>query len=185
MRAFAAIELPDVVKEPVAELIGRLRGHGAQASWVRAENMHLTLRFYGEITEAQAGRAGDVMAAMCGRVGMFSLRVRMTGAFPHVRKPSVLWVGVEPFEGGLATVHEAAEAAAREIGVAPDEKAFHPHVTLARIRDGRTVGALMEAFAAEHDFDAGAFDVGSVTLFSSDLTARGPVYRAVREIEFC
>ena len=181
MRTFVAIELDETVKSPVEALSRRLRGYGAQASWVRPENMHLTLRFFGDIADAPAARLAEMLADACKETPPFPLQVRGIGVFPNARKPSVLWVGVEPFEGGLAHLYAAAENAARAIGLPPDDKAFHPHVTLARIRDARTARPLMDALEGEAAFDAGAFEVRDMTLFSSELTPKGPIYRVVRE----
>lgn len=181
MRTFAAVELAGSVKEAVEALNRRLRGYGAQASWVRPENMHLTLRFFGDVAEEQVVRLADKISEGSKGIAPFSLCVRGIGAFPNVRRPSVLWAGVDPTEGGLSLLHTAAENAARAIGLPPDDKAFHPHVTLARIRDARTARPLMEAVEGEAGFDAGAFDVRGMTLFSSELTPRGPIYRVVRE----
>ncbi len=180
LRTFVAIELDEAVKGPVEALSRRLRVYGAQASWVRPENMHLTLRFFGDIADDQAAQLVEMLAEACKETPPFPLHVRGIGVFPNARKPSVLWVGVEPFEGGLAQLYAAAENAARAIGLPPD-KAFHPHVTLARIRDARTARPLMDALDGEASFDAGAFEVCGMTLLSSELTPKGPIYRVVRE----
>lgn len=181
MRTFVAIELPEAVKGVVEALIRRLRGYGAQASWVRPENMHLTLRFFGDIADEQTARLAEILVESCREMPPFPLQIRGTGVFPNARKPSVAWVAAEPLDGGLVGLYNAAENAARAIGLPPDDKAFHPHVTLARIRDARTARSLVEALEREAAFDAGAFEVRGMTLFSSELAPKGPIYRVVRE----
>jgi len=181
MRAFVAIELPGTIKDAVESLSQRLQGCGARASWVRSDNMHLTLRFFGDIENEQTDRLVELLAESCKDVSPFSLRIRGVGAFPNVRKPSVVWVGAESLGVSPDTLYRAAERAARAVGLRADDKPFHPHVTLARIRDARTARPLMEAMEHETVFDAGAFDVHGMTLFSSELTPKGPIYRVVRE----
>jgi len=181
MRAFVAIELPGAIKDAIESLIRRLRGVGARASWVRRENMHLTLRFFGGITEDQSIRLGEILAENGREIRPFPVHVRGIGAFPNARKPAVIWVGAEAPDDCLLHMNAAAENAARAIGLSPDDKPFHPHITMARIRDTRTARPLMEAIESEAAFDAGAFEASGMTLFSSELTPKGPVYQVVRE----
>ena len=181
MRAFIAIELPDEVKGALRGLTQRLRTTGAKASWVRPENMHLTLRFLGEATEETVNRIAERLALAYQDVTPFTVTVTGTGAFPNLRKPRVVWAGVAPLEGGLEAAQAVAEAAAAAVGLPPETKRFRPHLTLARIRDGRVLGALPAGLAREKDFAAGAFTVASVSLLSSQLTPSGPIHRRVRE----
>lgn len=185
MRAFIAIELPGDVKAALEALSGRLRGCGAKASWVRPGNMHLTLRFLGDIdsdtVHALAARLQPAYAAL----PAFTMHVAGVGAFPNTRKPAVAWAGAGPIEGGLAEAQRAAEAAAVAVGLTPDAKAFRPHLTVARIRDKRRIGSLPQALEREEDFHGGAFDVTHVSLFSSELRPQGPWYRRLEEFPLC
>lgn len=183
VRTFIAIEVPDAAKESLAALSGRLRMPGVRASWVKPKNMHLTLRFLGEIDPDRIETlATGLDHAYQGRTP-FDLYIRGAGAFPKPRKPSVIWAGIEPLEGALAEVQAIAERAARDIGLPPDNKAFRAHLTLARIRDARTAQPLMVRLEQERDFDGGEFSVQGVSLFSSQLTPQGSIYQRLRE--FC
>ena len=195
LRTFIAIELPEPVKEALHGLNGRLRDSGARATWVKPENMHLTLRFLGEVEAERVEKLAAILTDACQGKPPFTLAVRGIGAFPNPRKPEVIWAGAEPLEGPLAEVRIAAENAARAIGLPPDDKAFRAHLTLARLRDRRaakalevggwTVGSrLREYLERERDFAAGEFTVRSVSLFSSELTPHGPVYRRLEEFPF-
>lgn len=181
MRAFIAIELPVPVKEALEALINRLRQSGAKASWVKPGNIHLTLRFLGELPETDVNRLGERLALAYQGVSPFELSVAGVGAFPNLRKPSVVWTGVAPLEGPLARAQAIAENAAVEIGLPPEQKPFRPHLTVARIRDARRLGDLRARLAREQGFQGGAFQVDSVSLFSSQLTPQGPIHRQVRE----
>lgn len=181
MRTFIAIELPPAIGSALAALIERLRRSGVRAAWVRPENIHLTLRFLGEIDEASANRLGERLALSYQDVKPFHLFVRGAGVFPNLRRPAVLWAGVEPLEGGLRQVQSIAESGAAFIGLAAEARLFNPHLTIARIRDPREAGSLDEYIASERGFDGGAFHVAGVSLFSSQLTPKGPVYRRLRE----
>ena len=184
MRAFFAIELDGAARAALTALIDRLRQSGARASWVKPPALHLTLRFLGEVNEDDAQRAADVMAKEVQGTPPFTCHIRGTGAFPSVRRPSVVWAGVEPAESPLLDVQAASERAAQAIQLPPERKPFHPHITLARIREPRRAEPLIPLLQREGSFDGGAITVQHVTLFSSRLTPQGAVYTAVREVAF-
>lgn len=184
MRSFVAIELPRGVKQRLWELGQSMRVPDLRASWVKPERMHLTLRFLGDVGDDQLAKLGERLAeAYAGREPL-ELTVRGTGAFPNVRRPSIVWAGVGPLEGGLSDVQSQAETAAREVGLKPEKRAFKPHLTLARIKDPRNAGALRPALARHAGFALDAFPVSSVSLFSSELTPKGPNYTRLREFSF-
>lgn len=184
MRTFIAIELPEAVLDDLGALSKRLRASGAKASWVRCENMHLTLRFLGEIDDRAVARICEHLADGYRNVSPFELSVHGVGAFPNTRKPSVVWAGVGPVEPDLAAVQDLAETAAIAIGLPKEKRPFHPHLTLARIRDARSLGDLRNRIEEEREFAGGAFAVGAVSLFSSRLTPRGAIYNRLKEFRF-
>lgn len=184
VRAFIAIEIPENVRAALRGLLERLRGTPGRIGWVKPENIHLTLRFLGDVETDRVDRLAAILADACKDVAPFSVAVRGAGAFPNLRRPGVLWVGCSPADGALEAVQLAAEDAARAVGLPPDDKAFHPHLTIARIKDSRTAAAVIEGFERERAFDAGEFQVHGVSLFSSQLTPHGPLYARERELPF-
>ena len=184
MRAFIAIELPEFVHDALHDLQVRLRESGVRASWVKQGNIHLTLRFLGEIDDRQVALIIDRLERGYAGVEAFRLRAEGAGAFPNARKPSVLWAGCGPLEGPLAAVQEKAERAARAAQLKPETRKFRPHLTIARVRDWRRAGAVAEALERAKNFDAGEFSAGGVALFSSKLTPTGAIYERLREFRF-
>ncbi len=182
VRAFIAIELPDTIKEALGDLSQRLRPCGVRASWVKPERMHLTLRFLGEVSENDAERVGDFLEAAYRDLKPFEVTVAGVGAFPNLRRPSVVWVGVEPVRGSLARAQSVAEEAACHIGLPREKRAFRAHLTLARIKEERKADALTTLLEHERSFAGGSFSVRSVSLFGSRLTPKGPIYRHLRKI---
>lgn len=181
MRAFIAIELPEAVRDELAAVSRRLRDSKVRAGWVAADRMHLTLRFLGDVTDEQIHRVESTLEPRYAAFAPFDVTVRGAGAFPNLRAPSVVWVGVVPADGPLAEAQGIAEEAASAIGLHPEKRRFHPHVTLARVKDTARAGSLAQAVERERDVEAGAFTVGAVSLFSSELRPAGPVYRRLRE----
>jgi len=107
------------------------------------------------------------------------------GAFPSLRRPSVLWAGVRALSGDLLAVQRAAEACAAAIGLSPEPKPFHPHLTLGRVRAPRGLAPLLEAFAelaAAAPRFGDAFPAPAVALFQSELKPGGAVYTRLEEI---
>ena len=148
---------------------------------MRPDRMHLTLRFLGDVSDLQVSVIIQHLEATCSHTLPFSLNVAGLGAFPNLRRPSVIWAGAGPLEPELRPLQQAVEAAARAAQVPPDEKPFHPHITLARIKDTRNAQELSALVETMKSFDAGAFPVSHVSLLSSELTPQGPVYTCIQE----
>lgn len=181
MRAFIAIEVPESIRAQLGEIIARLRKTRVKASWVQPDRMHLTLRFLGEISSEHVETLSNTMTQACHEVEAFTLTCALLGAFPNLRRPAVVWAGVGPLDPDLARIQAATEAGALACGLPAESKRFHPHVTLARIRDPRNASTLVNAIESSTGFHAGAFEVSHVSLFSSELTPRGPIYTRIRD----
>jgi 2'-5' RNA ligase len=182
MRAFTAIELPEPVRRALAALQARLETRGARARWTAPAAMHLTLRFLGDVSEVQAGAITDDLLVRYAAEAPLQLTVAGVGCFPHARRPGVVWVGIEGDTERLARVQEDAEASARGVGLEGEARPFHPHVTLARVRDPGNAGALIEALSEEAGFAGGSFTAAHVTLFESTLLPAGPRYTVLAHL---
>lgn len=168
-RLFVAVDLPEDVKARVAELCGGLAG----ARWVPPEQLHLTLRFIGDADERLFAAIRDGLAAIKGRT--FPLALKGVGCFPSPRRPRVVWVGAETGEA-LFFLQREVERIVSEAGVAPDEKRFSPHITLARLREGTPSD--FGVFQARHAaFRTEPFEVEAFHLYSSTLTPAGAIHR--------
>ena len=186
MRCFVAIDLPPEIKAEIGRQQAALRAALAQApsrdqkiNWTRPDGIHLTLKFLGE-----TDRASQVIEALqgIGPFEKFSVEVKGFGFFPDARRPRVLWTGIEapPALAGLAG---QVEAAMERLGFAPEQRAFAPHLTLARFKSPRSEPAI-EAFIEQHgELSLGRFEVSEFFLFESKLSPRGAEYRKVARFE--
>lgn len=135
VRIFIAIEIPAELKKEITSVQQRLRPHFSRArvSWVRPDNIHLTLRFIGDVPSARIGE----LIQSCEDVTLkpaFGLHLHSIGFFPNARKPKVVWCGYENSEE-LNSVQQLVEDAVVKLGFTPEGKAFVPHLTMARIKE--------------------------------------------------
>jgi 2'-5' RNA ligase len=174
-RLFTAIEIPPLVRQHLALMRAPLAG----AKWVEAEDMHITLRFVGDIDGRTAEEFADLLAGIQARP--FTLTIKTLGAFGG-RDPRVLWAGVEAGEE-LDALYRANERAARAAGIEPAGRDFKPHVTLARMRGARqhAVARFLEENGA---FRSEPFVATRFALLSARPGSGGPPYGVVEAFPF-
>lgn len=169
MRLFVAIDLPEDVKQTVATLCRGLSG----VRWLPPEQLHLTLRFIGEVDDAVIAAIHRELVKITRPP--FPLTLNGVGCFPSPRRPRVLWVGLNGGEPLMQLQHEV-ETAVVAAGLPPDERPFSPHITLARLRDHRE-GDVAPFLTQNASFANGPFMVDAFHLYSSVLTAKGAIHR--------
>jgi RNA 2',3'-cyclic 3'-phosphodiesterase len=167
-RLFVAIDLPEEVRNTIADIGRELPG----ARRVPREQLHLTLRFIGEVDDGTFKAVRTALAEVKGT--SFPLALGGVGHFPPGRHPRVLWVGVAE-SSTLLELQRGVELALTGVGIPPEERRFSPHLTLARLKDTPPgpVAALEERF---RDFGAGPFTVTEFHLYSSALTRAGAIH---------
>jgi RNA 2',3'-cyclic 3'-phosphodiesterase len=164
MRLFAAIDIPDSVKDELRTTLGRLKPL-AKIQWSPVDNMHITTKFIGEWPEERLEEIKGALALMPAR-GPIDIQVGGVGWFPTARQPRVFWVGVEGGEP-LRELAEATERAVGKLGVPEEHRPYSPHLTLARIRDRVPLDALRKAAEALETRIFGAFGVQTFYLYLS------------------
>lgn len=168
IRLFVAITLPDELRRRGAALC-----HGiAAAKWVDPDNMHLTLRFIGEVDEPQVADIVDALDTVAG--APFAVTLDSAGHFGSGRRVRSLWLGVEKSEPLLA-LHARIESALVRAGLPPEGRKFHPHITLARLKNSGS-GEIGPWLAANTLFRAMPFTVDRFVLYSSRLGGEAAVH---------
>jgi len=179
MRLFLALEIPPAVRREVARRIAGLRDRLPRARWVDPEILHLSLLFFGQVDEAKVpGLAAALRGAFLKHLPI-PLRLAGGGTFPPRRPARVAWVGMEAPADLAALQADATAAAVASIGFVPDDRPFHPHVTLARCEPGWPRDAADKFTAAFPGAIGQPFDVDHGVLFESKLGPGGPRYRPV------
>ena len=193
IRAFVAVELTDELRSAIAlvqtqvkaKLARELRrtAPDARLQWVRPEAIHLTLKFLGDIGEAQVEDIAQALAALVGLQARFSMEVAGLGVFPDLRAPRVLWIGLSG-AGPLVSLAQSVDQALAGLDFPPETRPFNPHLTLARIKErGWEVGkALAITGLLAKGSPVGTLSVQTVSLMRSELKPSGAVYTRLREV---
>lgn len=180
MRAFVALELPKQLRDRLGEATRALSTGGAKVRWVHQDQMHLTLRFLGDIDEAQAERMKQaVRDAAALQPEAIRLGVGGLGAFPNRRNPRVIWVGISENDA-LKRVQASLDRAAVEIGVAPEDREWTPHLTLGRVKFVERRSPLLKRLKSVR-VETFFYLTDTITLYESTLTPEGPVYRPLEK----
>jgi len=167
-RLFVAIDLPQSVRELLVELDPNLR----DVRWVQAGQMHLTLDFFGSVTEDVDLRLREKLNAI--RFGAFFLPIAGIGTFPSKGPPKIIWIGVGAGHPHLFQIYKRVQEAALAAGLEPELRPWHPHITLARCHHS---AANARPFLKKvSDFDAGMIRVDAFYLYSSKLTPAGSIH---------
>lgn len=141
--------------------------------------MHLTLKFLGDVDARDVGAVDATISRVAGAAQPTHGRLRDLGSFPHLRRPRVLWIGVQADSPALSELHDRLQSALAEIGFPREHRGFRPHVTLGRVRSNRRLPELSAAFEKQRGFAAGSFPIDALTLFESELRRDGARYHAL------
>jgi 2'-5' RNA ligase len=177
MRLFLAIGLPGEVRDRLADIQREFACYG-MLKLVEHGNLHLTLKFLGEVHESKADAVEEALDSV--KHGRFRVSLRGVGAFPNPGRVRVVWAGVADGCGEVVGLQCKVDAALKPLGFKPDRR-FHPHVTLGRAKGEVDKTGLRDFLKQNADVDYGAFDVGGYLLMQSRLTPKGPVYSVTRE----
>lgn len=180
IRLFIAWPIPACAEQELARIIGLLRQEGGQVSWVKPKNIHLTARFLGDSDETLIGRLCESIDRVAARSAIASLTFDALGAFPTSARPRVIWAGLTGNIGLLRATVDLLEREVCELGFPPEHKAFHPHLTLGRVRQPRGTAGLMAA-AQRLRAAAAPFSLDRLVLFRSTLTPQGSIYEPLHE----
>ena len=182
IRSFLAIEIPRTILKKIEEVQDDLKSSRADVRWVNPEKIHLTLKFFGNIDESRIDPIVKSIERPTQTISPFSLKVRGVGAFPHLKNPRVIWMGLVDGKEVLVSFQKQLEKELEKIGFEPEERAFHPHLTLGRMKSSKGREELAGRMERHKEEEFGDFQVESVVLFKSDLKPTGPIYTPLREI---
>jgi len=182
MRLFVAIDIPEDVRSAISALASKLRLTCRNARWVRIEGLHVTLKFIDETSPEKAAEIKTALASIPSRAAIH-MNFRGLGFFPNERRPRVLWAGIEAGPD-LAALAAAVETALGALGIPREERAFSPHLTLARFDTPRGLDALHAAIEKAGLLEFGVATAKEFHLYQSVLKPGGAEYTRLATFSF-
>ncbi len=176
IRCFIAIDLPEATRQGLDGVQEKLQQSRARVRWVRANNIHLTLKFLGNIHPDQVDDIAAVTAQTVQNEPPLTLRTAGLGAFPSQRNPRVIWMGVAGEVKRLTHIQTRLENNLQALGFASERRGFRAHLTLGRVKDKRNRQALIAAMTELEIPEFDSFDVTEIILYKSDLRPTGAIY---------
>lgn len=176
IRAFIALRLPENILSSINKIQEDLKQYRLPVRWVRPENIHLTLKFFGNINKSDTEIIGIAMGDCAACRSPLTLSAKGIGVFPSVARPRVIWAGLSGQASMLLSFQNALEKRLEESGFKKEERPFKGHLTIGRFKDRVNSEKLIEALRKHKDFNTEVFDAFEIILFKSDLLPAGPVY---------
>ena len=181
LRTFIAFDVPPFVLKTVAEIQNRFKSLGLRASWVVPANMHLTLKFLGEIDPGRVAEIREALPRKLSRLSGFQVCLSGVGVFPNLSRPRVLWIGLKDQTGALESLQSKIEEALSGLGFPRETRPFAPHLTLGRIKSVRDKNRLRNELQSIRKIEPRTFEVRSIKLYKSQLTPEGSLYTVLEE----
>lgn len=180
MRTFIAVELSSAVRRRAGELIAHLQTAEAKVTWVRPEQMHVTLKFLGDVPNIEVPKVCAAVVSGSAACEPFELGLHRAGAFPDVERARTLWIGVDRGLEPVRALQHSVESQLARLGFPKERRQFHPHLTIGRVRQGgpelQDLSQLLNQFA---DFNAGTCSIGEVLVLGSFLDPSGPTHEVL------
>ncbi len=178
LRVFVAVPIPEEVRAALAQEVARLQHSGARVGWVAPANLHVTLLFLGDVFGAQIPDLAAALDAVASAHPPFTLRAAGLGYFGSPPAPRVLWAGLSGPVHQLAALYDDLDVRVHALGLRTEERPFHPHVTLGRVRPGRRadLSALAKALEQADRAPYGFVPVDQIDLMQSHLESQGVRY---------
>lgn len=185
MRSFLAVDPPREIIDAIVTIQDRLRkAIQGDIRWVRPQGIHLTLKFFGTISESDVANISRVVEDTTSTIAPFTLGIKRVGAFPDVKRPRVLWLGMDGDVDILIRLQKEVDAELHKYGFEKEDRPFRPHLTLARIKDPRGLIGLAKIMEKRENYEAGSFSAAGLNLFKSELTPKGAVYTKLAYFPF-
>lgn len=175
-RTFLAIEASAEVRSRVGDLISELAQGRANVKWVDPDNAHVTLKFFGDVADEDVTRICTSVGETVAPLAPFTCECQGVGAFPHLKRPRTIWVGVQAGEEDMIQLYRQVDRGLRTLGFPKEHRRFHPHLTIGRVRGNRDAGQLSTSLGALAEIPLGTLRVSEVILFASELRPAGPIY---------
>jgi RNA 2',3'-cyclic 3'-phosphodiesterase len=176
IRTFIAVEIPENIASAIRKLQQGLEGYGIDMRWIRYENIHLTLKFLGDVQAVDIDNISKAILRTVDGIASISLKAKGIGVFPGIKRPRVLWVGLAGQLEVLMQLQKTLDSNLKDIGFSQETRPFKGHLTIGRIRAKMNTKKFGEALMAFRNFETETFIADKIILFKSELKPQGAVY---------
>ena len=179
-RIFVAIDISEEARRKVSNYIETLRDEfsNVRVGWEKAEKLHLTLKFLGDINDKQLKILTEAIEKTARQIFIFKLQIKETGVFPSPRKARILWLGLKDEHGNLQNLNEILESECEKFGFEKEKRNFKAHLTIARLREPQKSKELAQKHL-QNEFAPIEFDVSEIVIYESKLQPQGSIYSIV------
>jgi len=183
IRTFIAVKLTPEIISSISQVQEKLKGVGGRVKWVEPSNVHITLKFLGNITHEQLDKVIVATREALRPNGPFEVTASGLGTFPGKNNPRVIWIGIAEGKQELARLGKAIDKSLSKAGFPHEKREFSPHLTLGRVKSSEGRERLTKAIASTDASNLGGMRVEKIAIMRSQLTPAGPIYTALEAIE--
>jgi 2'-5' RNA ligase len=181
VRCFIAIDISPIIRDSIGHIMEIFRKTGADVKWVRPENIHVTLKFLGTTDESQVTTIVEALTKKILRYSTFYIKISNVGCFPDMKRPRVIWVGIEKSEM-LRSLHMDIEQEMVQFGYPEEKRTFSAHITIGRVRSQRRMRDVINQLEELRSQSFGDMEINRVNLMKSELKPAGAQYYTLAEI---
>ena len=182
LRTFVALGIGEQVRRRLVAAQEQLKAAKARVTWVPAENLHVTVKFLGDVAEQRVSDIASALAKAARGIEPFVMSVQGLGAFPNLRRPRVIWAGLGEGAEQAARLAEAVERELEPLGFEADARPFSSHITLGRVRSAVGISALTSLVQQQRHTQFGSAPAEQVALMKSELRPTGVVYSVLHAL---
>ncbi len=183
IRSFIAIPLSRDIAQAAAKMVHRLKEAGDGIKWVPTDNLHLTLKFLGDVHNTEVPKVCKVVQQICSSIPPFELVFQGAGGLPDSDRARIIHAGVTDQTGNLTLIVSQLETCLADLGFKPEARDYRPHLTLGRAKARRASSKVMEKVSLEEKTHLGAMSVDEVQIIASFLDKQGPTYQIMDRID--
>lgn len=176
IRSFIAIELSDKTKNSLKKIIAELSEVKADVKWVSTVNLHITLKFLGNIKEDDILNISNIIKESSSDIEPFNLHIEGSGAFPDLKRPKIIFVNIKDDKNNIFTIYERLEDKLSHLGIKRESRKYKPHLTIGRARSPKCIDKLADSIKIHKNDFIGDEQIESIVLMTSELLPKGPKY---------
>ena len=183
IRAFIAVEIDQPNKQKISDLISNLKKSKADVKWITEDQMHLTLKFLGNIDKDKVQDISNTLSNISNNFKSFTISLSNIGVFPNLNRPRVIWLGVDKGADYLKNLSERIENELEKLGFEKEDREFNPHLTLGRVKTSKDLSELKKLINETQFNSENWVEINKLILFQSTLTSKSAIYDALTKVK--